>query len=445
MSGLCRSPLPYFHDSSHYLTWLTEAPCPLLLDSGKPDSERGRYSLICADPAQCFSFTPDDATPVATQIDRQRQAIEAAITDFEHDPELPFCGGAIGYISYELGEQHLLARKTGDTLPSWFTGIYDWVIVVDHQHQKCELVVQAGSLSAWPDRLRNGSCSDNKLPSFALTEPFASSLDWPAYLEAFNAVQDYIRAGDCYQINLTRQFNARYQGSPLVAYRQLRNTAAAPFSAYWDFGAGQLLSLSPERFICAEDGRLHTQPIKGTARRSDNTREDRQLADALQSSEKNRAENVMIVDLLRNDLGRNCIAGSVNVDALLELQSFRTVHHLVSTISGELMPSRSPLQALLDCFPGGSITGAPKRRAMEIIAELEPSRRSLYCGSLFYLGSDGRMDSNILIRSFVCQNGEIRGWAGGGIVADSVADEEFRETEEKLGKLMTTLAESVSD
>ena len=445
MPGLCRSPLPYFHDSSHYLTWLTEATCPLLLDSGKPDSERGRYSLICADPVQCFAFTPTDPASTATQIDEQRRMIEAAIADFATDAELPFCGGAIGYISYELGEHHLLARGPTDTVPCWFTAIYDWVIVVDHQRQNCELVVQASSRSDWPNRLRNGNFSRERLPAFSLTGGFDSSLDWPAYRQAFDTVQHYIRAGDCYQINLTRQFSAGYQGSPLAAYQQLRNTAAAPFSAYWDFGYGQLLSLSPERFISAADRRLETQPIKGTARRSDNAWEDKQLADELQSSEKNRAENVMIVDLLRNDLGRNCMAGSVKVDSLLELQSFRTVHHLVSTISGELTPLRSPLQALLDCFPGGSITGAPKRRAMEIIAELEPNRRSLYCGSLFYLGSDGRMDSNILIRSFVCRNGEIRGWAGGGIVADSVAEEEFRETEEKLGKLMATLAECSAD
>ena len=444
MPGLRRCPLPFYHDSSRYLAWLTEAPYPVLLDSGKPNSERGRYSLISADPSQTFAFDAECTAAVSAQIAQ----IETAIAGFLHDRELPFCGGAIGYISYEFGECQHLQRPASDALPSWFTAIYDWVIVVDHQRQCSELVVQPCSESGWPERLlatAAQSTDDSQPPSFTLSSDFTSTLDWPAYRRAFNAVQEYILAGDCYQINLTRQFSARFQGSPLAAYRRLRNTAAAPFSAYWDIGDGQLLSFSPERFISAEDKRLLTQPIKGTARRSADPAEDAALAAALQSSDKNGAENVMIVDLLRNDLGRNCQAGSVRVDTLLELQSFRTVHHLVSTISGKLLPARTPLRALLDCFPGGSITGAPKRRAMEIIAELEPSRRALYCGTLFYLGADGRMDSNILIRSFVCKDGEIRGWAGGGIVADSVAEEEFRETEEKLGKLMTTLAESTAD
>ena len=184
-----------------------------------------------------------------------------------------------------------------------------------------------------------------------------------------------------------------------------------------------------------------TQPIKGTAPRSPDPVTDKANAEALEASEKNRAENVMIVDLLRNDLGKNSTAGSVQVERLLELQSFNTVHHLVSTIRSTLKPEITALRALLDCFPGGSITGAPKRRAMEIIAELEPNRRSLYCGSVFYLSASGRLDSSITIRSFVCHNGQIRGWAGGGIVADSKAKMEFVETEEKLGKLMAVLAE----
>ncbi len=219
----------------------------------------------------------------------------------------------------------------------------------------------------------------------------------------------------------------------------MRRRAAAPFSAYINTDQAQLLCLSPERFLAADQGRILSQPIKGTAARSEDPQQDAALAQALQHSEKNRAENVMIVDLLRNDLSRSCQPFTVRADRLFELHSFATVHHLVSTVSGQLRADCSPFDALLASFPGGSITGAPKRRAMEIIRELEPHRRGPYCGSVFYLSGCGRMDSNIIIRSFVCSNGDIRAWSGGGIVADSDCEEEFRETEAKMGQLLGVL------
>ena len=201
------------------------------------------------------------------------------------------------------------------------------------------------------------------------------------------------------------------------------------------------MSFSPERLLSADNGALQTQPIKGTAARDPDPDKDQALAKALQQSTKNRAENVMIVDLLRNDFSKSCVAASVKTEQLCELQSFRTVHHLVSTVSGQLRPDCSPFNALLSCFPGGSITGAPKHRAMEIIREIEPHQRGVYCGSIFYLGAGGKMDSNITIRSFVCADNTITGWAGGGIVADSNVDEEFVETETKIGKLLQALAD----
>ncbi len=447
MPSLRRRALSYFADSSPYFEWLADAPYPVFLDAGKPYSDRGRFSVITADPDTIISFDASDNTAIGVLISEAQEAIEGHTNAMASLSELPFCGGAIGYLSYELGEAQQLSRPLDCDLPALLVGIYSWAIVVDHQQQHCELVVQGCCQSHWAQRLLDGEQPDGRRPAtshagdFKLESAFHSPLDWPAYRQRFAQIQDYILAGDCYQINLTRQFSARYSGSPWQAYQRLRRAAAAPFSAYWDFGQGQLLSLSPERFIRADGGQLQTQPIKGTAARASDPKEDARLAEELQASEKNRAENVMIVDLLRNDLSRNCIAGSVQAENLLELQSFRTVHHLVSTVSGSLRADITPLAALLDCFPGGSITGAPKRRAMEIIAELEPSRRSLYCGSLFYLSASGHMDSSITIRSFVCKNGVIRGWAGGGIVADSVAEEEFQETEEKLGKLMRALAE----
>jgi para-aminobenzoate synthetase component 1 len=208
-----------------------------------------------------------------------------------------------------------------------------------------------------------------------------------------------------------------------------------------DAGGSQILCLSPERLLSAEQGRLLTQPIKGTAARSLDAQEDMTLASTLQASAKNRAENVMIVDLLRNDFSKSCQPDSVDTERLCELQSFKTVHHLVSTITGRLRNDCSEFSALLSCFPGGSITGAPKQRAIEIIREIEPHSRSVYCGSIFYLGAGGEMDSNIAIRSFVCEDGSITAWAGGGIVADSELNEEFVETETKIGKLLKALTD----
>jgi para-aminobenzoate synthetase component 1 len=184
---------------------------------------------------------------------------------------------------------------------------------------------------------------------------------------------------------------------------------------------------------------VETSPIKGTRPRHADPQSDRRAAEELRASEKDRAENLMIVDLLRNDLGRSCVPGSIHVDRLFELQSFPTVHHLVSTVIGELASDRQSNDLLRDSFPGGSITGAPKRRAMEIIAELEPSPREVYCGSILYVSADGRMDSNIAIRTLLCGDGEIRCWAGGGIVADSLWEQEYQETFDKVGRLLETL------
>ena len=206
----------------------------------------------------------------------------------------------------------------------------------------------------------------------------------------------YIHAGDCYQVNLAQRFSADYRGDPWHAYRALRTVAAAPFSAYLALGADNaVICLSPERFLSLHGHHVETAPIKGTRPRHSDHAADRQAARELRASHKDRAENLMIVDLLRNDLGRSCVPGSIHVDRLFEVQSLPTVHHLVSTISGELRPDRRAAELLRDCFPGGSITGAPKRRAMEIIAELEPDPRQVYCGSLLYISADGRMDSNL--------------------------------------------------
>jgi para-aminobenzoate synthetase component 1 len=325
---------------------------------------------------------------------------------------------------------------------------YDWCIVQDHLLQRAVLITQP---RVSPDqrqellaRVRRPLSAANT--TFELSSPFGAVVDQEQYRGSFNRIQAYIQAGDCYQVNLAQRFSAPYTGDPWQAYRRLRATAAAPFSAYMDLpGKNALLCLSPERFISLHGHHVETSPIKGTRPRYGDLRADQLAAEELRASEKDRAENLMIVDLLRNDLGRNCVPGSIHVDKLFELQSFPTVHHLVSTISGELRPDSSAIQLLRDSFPGGSITGAPKRRAMQIIAELETAARQVYCGSVVYISADGRMDSNIAIRSLLCEGGEIHCWGGGGIVADSQWQLEYQETYDKVGKFLAALEDSIED
>lgn len=450
MTRLRRILLPYSRDSCAIFASLKHLPFPVFLDSAAPFSDYGRFDIICAQPDEVISLKTISYDSIETFIVNTELRLAEVCSNYIHDEELPFCGGAIGYLSYDFAEithsvRHQQAKDDSSATPYFHAGIYPWAIVVDHQRRHCELVAQASVSAACLAHIEGlvdaATESDAKPANFALTGIFETSLDSKQYRQAFERVQDYIHAGDCYQINLTRAFTAPYQGDPWQAYQGLRKTAAAPFSAYVDLGDSQILSFSPERLLSANKGRLQTQPIKGTAARDPDPIKDLALAVELQSSAKNRAENVMIVDLLRNDFSKSCQPSSVQTEKLCELQSFRTVHHLVSTVSGQLRPDCTAFKALLNCFPGGSITGAPKQRAMEIIGEIEPHRRGFYCGSIFYLGGGGKMDSSITIRSFVCAENHIRGWAGGGIVADSEVDEEFIETETKIGKLLQALAD----
>ncbi|MGQ0522272.1 MAG: aminodeoxychorismate synthase component I, partial [Betaproteobacteria bacterium] len=257
-------------------------------------------------------------------------------------------------------------------------------------------------------------------------------------------IHEYIRNGDCYQVNLAQRFSAEAAGVPWLAYQALRILNPAPYSAYLDTPYVQVLCASPERFLKVEDGRVETRPIKGTRPRAGHPRLDAELIEALRRSDKDRAENVMIVDLLRNDLSKNCAAGSVRVPRLFEVESFATVHHLVSTVTGELAPGRDALDLLRGCFPGGSITGAPKLRAMQIIEELEPNRRGVYCGAIGYIGFDGNMDLNIAIRTLIFSRGVIRFYAGGGIVADSREEAEYQETFDKAAAMLRLLQQSAA-
>lgn len=286
---------------------------------------------------------------------------------------------------------------------------------------------------------------------FKVTGKIKSNLDFKQYARAFDRIQAYIRAGDCYQVNLTQRFSAPATGRLWNTYQTLKKINPAPFSAYFNTPFGEILSASPERFLsvqCENGGankpartryKVSTKPIKGTRPRSSNPVEDQTLINELKTSIKDRAENVMIVDLLRNDLGRVCQSGTVNVPKLFDVESYATVHHLVSTVEGTLDKNEDAISLLRASFPGGSITGAPKIRAMEIIEEIEPHRRGIYCGALGYIDFNGNMDTNIMIRSLIYNQGEVRYWVGGGIVHDSKVDEEYQETLDKGAALLKLL------
>ncbi|MDH3280111.1 MAG: aminodeoxychorismate synthase component I, partial [Gammaproteobacteria bacterium] len=352
---------------------------------------------------------------------------------------LPFVGGAIGYFAYDLARRIERLPSVADAdngLPEMAIGIYDWAVVVDHAAHRAWLVAYGrdpGTAGKWASLKALFEMPNVAVPrqTFGVHGPVRANLTWDQYRAGFARIKRYIHDGHCYQVNYAQRFTASADGDPWTAYRTLRHLNPAPFSAYLHMPFGQVLSASPERFLLVQDEHVETKPIKGTRPRGSDLASDKRLAEELRNSRKDQAENLMIVDLLRNDIGKSCRSGSVKVPALFELQSFANVHHLVSTVTGILKPGLDALHVLRGCFPGGSITGAPKVRAMEIIEELEPHRRSVYCGAIGYLGFDGRMDTNIAIRTMICTAGQVHFYAGGGIVADSEASAEYHECFDK--------------
>ena len=411
---------------------------PVFLDSGDPARSGGRYDILAAAPRAIVTAADDPFAAARRLLHGERDGPAS------HD--WPMAGAAIGYFGYEAGRAAagLPASKagTGRFMPEVAFGLYPWTLVVDHARRRAAIT----SLSQFPDEdaaaLRSRVLdAPRRAPApFAIQGRIRSSLEREAYLPRARRVLDYIEAGDCYQANLTREFVVGYEGDPWTFYRHLHDTNPAPMGAYLEYPFGAVLSSSPERFLVVEGREVVTRPIKGTRRRRADPAGDAAAAAELRASDKDRAENVMIVDLMRNDLGRVCETGSVRVQGLCELESFATVHHLVSTIAGTLSPGEDALSALAACFPGGSITGAPKRRAMQVIDELEPHRREVYCGAIGYVTPGGRMDMNIPIRTTLCAAGELRFYAGGGIVADSTPEDEFEETETKIAAIRRAVA-----
>jgi len=375
--------------------------------------------------------------------------------------DIPFNGGWLGYISYDFGYNQGINKNTqtqyksvpdssvsNSSIPEIQMGLYQWALITDHQ-QKTSAIYNFGltefEFSLLEKEIKTAVCSDQSKKSkksksaIELSTPFTSNISAEEYADSFNKIQDYILTGDCYQVNFAQQFTANFKGDSLSIYQILAKENNAPFSAYLNFGSQQIISLSPERFIESHRGKVTTQPIKGTRPRSKDAKQDSILAKQLANSDKDKAENLMIVDLLRNDLSKTAKKASVEVTELFGLYHFESVHHLISTVTSKLKPGMDNFDLLKTTLPGGSITGAPKIRAMQIINELETFTRGIYCGVIGYLDFIGNMDTNICIRTLLLEKEKIVCCAGGGIVADSQLELEYQETFDKLNKILPVL------
>jgi para-aminobenzoate synthetase component 1 len=473
-----------------------DLPYLLFLDSAATRHPDAQYSFLTADPILVVR-SKGTTTEVRRKEDSDWSRVSgdglAVARSFlpgapvEPVPELPpFQGGLAGYIGYDWGAilERLPAPRYDDlAIPDLVLGLYDWVIAWDHRIGTAWLIstglpatdptaarrarermdfARQRLVGQGPTRIKGrgtvgrlGSEGHRRQASPVPTYPVTglegadglelrSTFTHRGYLDAVARVREYITAGDIFQANVSQRFESPLNEPPFELYRRLRQRNPAPFAAYLDFDDLAVLSASPERFLRLGVGPrlVETRPIKGTRPRGLGPMHDAALGRALAESAKDRAENVMIVDLLRNDLSRVCRPGTVRVPELFALEHHPTVHHLVSTVLGELAPEAQAVDLIRAAFPGGSITGAPKVRAMEIIAELEPTRRGVYCGSIGYISATGAMDTSIVIRTYLALGGRVYFQAGGGIVADSDVELEYRETLDKARGLIETLIES---
>lgn len=413
-----------------------------ILESQRDREKLGRYSFIVSEP---FIVLKAKKEIVSIKKGGSEEEVVGKAFDIlgklleeykvENNSELPFVGGAVGYLGYELCHQvedlpNTVIDDVG--IPDMYMGYYDKLVVVDHLLEKTYLVAlgieknKEEQLDDLELKVKSGYIKRNsKLPKDVV---FNCNMSKKRYLNSIDAVRNYIASGDIYQINFTQRFDCNLNKTPLELYERLRTTNPAPFASYINFGEGEIVSCSPERFIKIKDDVIETRPIKGTIARGATPEEDAINKKILVESEKDRSELLMIVDLERNDLGRISKIGSVEVTELFHIEEYATVFQQVSTVIGKVKENTS-LEEILDAtFPGGSITGAPKIRAMEVIDELEPTSRNIYTGSIGYIGFDGSLDLNIVIRTVVCKEDRAYFQVGGGIVWDSSPEGEYEES-----------------
>ncbi len=444
---------------------LIDRPYPFFLDSGVANGDHQSFSFLGCDPFLVLRSTGNEITlSQAGTVQRLKGdpiAVLGRLIESYHVPRheypAPLIGGAVGYLGYDLGRfvEKLPCTTVDDVAtPEMFVCFYDTIAAYDHT-AKATYVVSTG----WPEKTESARwrrardraremeamlgrsrgvrpCKVGRTPGdLAINSNFSHE----GYLEAVEKARAYIEAGDIYQVNLSQRLEARCEFAPYELYRRLRRISPAPYACYQDFGELAVVSASPERFLRVTGDLVETRPIKGTRPRGRTPSEDRVLADELEASVKDMAEHIMIVDLERNDLGRVCRHGTVSVDQLMALERYATVFHLTSTIRGKMAPEKTATDLLRACFPGGSITGAPKIRAMEIIDELEPTRRGVYTGSIGYFSFTGDIDLNIAIRTMVVKGDRAYFQVGGAVVFDSTAEGEYQETLDKARAMSMAL------
>lgn len=441
--------LDYYPDVSASFSCLCELDGAVWLDSCAQKTE-DRYDIISARPYQLLSHHHGITTlKTDAGIETLNETPFVALKKYmpkapDNAPSLPFVNGAIGYIAYDYGmslENIVASDKPGLLLPDFHFAFYHWGIVVDHQKKEATLcyidtvktrLIVNDIAKAWKSQFRINR-------RFTLISSFRPNISKEAYFESFDRIKNHLYAGDCYQVNLSHSFTADYQGESYAAYCYLRDINPVPYAAFMRLPQADILSFSPELFVSAEGSHVITKPIKGTIARQVDTARDAMAMRTLLQSAKDRAENSMIVDLLRNDLSKVCKPYSVKVPSLCALESFASVHHLVSTVTGELTPGVTHFELMRTLFPGGSITGAPKHETMKIIDQLEASKRGIYCGAIGYFSSHNTSCFNIAIRTMISLQERLYCYAGGGIVLDSEKEKEYQETLDKISILTEAL------
>ena len=449
--------------------WCFEAfaprPYSFWLDSGMDPPKLGRYSFMGSDPFLVMKSRGDEISLVRNGAEEKRRGnpfdvLGELLKEYKMESgelPVPFTGGAVGYFSYDLCHFiEKLPKKAIDdlNLPECYLGFYDAIVAFDHLQHKTYIISTGFPESGAEKRRRRAEVRLNELRNAVVLAPppvvtsaekigegikLKANFSHEGYLEAVTKAREYIGAGDIFQVNLSQRLEVNLSVTPFELYKRLRRINPAPFAGYLNFEGVEIVGASPERFLKLKGDLVETRPIKGTKPRGKTTEEDRELAESLLKSAKDRAENIMIVDLERNDIGRVCRYGTVRVTELAILETYPTVFHLTSTVEGRLREGKSCIDLLKATFPGGSITGAPKVRAMEIIDELEPTCRSVYTGSMGYLGFNGDMDLNIVIRTIIIKDGRAYFQVGGAIVYDSEPEAEYIETLDKGQALIQAL------
>lgn len=425
MPDFSLTPLSYSKDLITQYQKLKHLSGFVLLESG--DQSIGRYDIVTACPYEHLVFSP-----VTQSMECFIEQLRQRLPNYHLPLDLPFQGGGIGFFSYDFAALMHNIPIQKEEIPRAYAEIalYDWAIITDHLKKEVTLLA-VNYHKATAEIVREVlECWHNKTcPSytFSLEQTFSPLIEKEEYQHAFYTIKEDLQQGRCYQVNYTQPFRANYNGDSWAVFTKIRAKNRVPYAAYLQSEQGDILSFSPERFIKKQHTTLLTSPIKGTAKRSSNAQQDELLRQQLGQSEKNRAENIMIVDLLRNDLSKIAQIGSVRVRELCTVESYQFVHHLVSHITAQALDPMHLLDMFLSCFPGASITGAPKLEAMKIISELESYPRGIYCGSIGYFSAHGNFDSNIAIRTLVAQRNNLLLSAGGGIVIDSHCEEEYQE------------------